>query len=154
MYRRSQAHLPSPGFTLIELLIAIAIIALLSALAWPSLQEAVQRSRRADAMSALSVIQQAQERWRANNPGYQSALADLPGGQATTSPDGHYTLSIVEDSTSRTSYAARATVRTSSPQSSDSRCQWLQVTINAGNVVYSSSGSDGVNAAPDPCWVR
>lgn len=154
MHRRPHAPSLTAGFTLIELIIAVAIIALLSALAWPTLQDAVHRSRRADAMSALSVIQQAQERWRANNPAYQATLTSLPGAQSTTSPDQHYELSIVDGSTSATGYAARATARSSSPQSNDSRCQWMQVTINSGNIAYTSSGSGGVNAAPDPCWVR
>lgn len=155
MSRRTPVHLPANGFTLVELIIAIAIIAALSALAWPSLQDAVHRSRRADAMSALAAIQQAQERWRANNPEYKSSLTSLPGAQATTSPDRHYDLSLVDDGLDRrTAYSARATARSGSPQSNDSRCQWLQVTINGGNIAYTSSGSGGVNAAPDPCWVR
>lgn len=155
MPRRLPAHRPASGFTLVELMIAIAIIAILSALAWPTLQEAVHRSRRADAMAALSVIQQAQERWRANNPEYKSSLSSLPGADATRSPDQHYDLSLVDDGLDRrVAYTARATARSASPQSSDSRCQQLQVTVNGGNIVYSSSGSGGANAAPDPCWVR
>lgn len=144
----------SHGFTLVEIIVAIAIIAGLSALAWPTLQEAVHRSRRADAMSALAAIQQAQERWRANNPAYQATLADLPGASSSTSPDQHYDLSLVDGSVSATGYTARARVRSSSPQSRDSRCQALQVAVNGGNIVYSSSNTGGTNAAPDPCWVR
>ena len=41
------------GFTLVELMIVLAILAALAALAWPTYQNAVQRSRRADAVSAL-----------------------------------------------------------------------------------------------------
>lgn len=152
---RLPAQRSASGFTLVELMIGVAIIAILSALAWPTLQEAVQRSRRADAMSALAVIQQAQERWRANNPEYKSSLTSLPGGSATRSPDQHYDLSLVDDGLDRrTAYTARATVRSASPQSSDSRCQWLQVTVNGGNIAYTSQGSGGANAAPDPCWAR
>lgn len=155
MPRRPSAHRSLTGFTLVELIIAVAIIGLLSALAWPTLQDAVHRSRRADAMAALSTIQQAQERWRANNPEYKSSLSGLSGGEATRSPDQHYDLSIVDDGLDRrTAYTARATVRSASPQSHDSRCQWLQVRVNGGSITYTSSGSGGVNAAPDPCWVR
>lgn len=155
MPRRLPAHRPATGFTLVELMIAIAIIAILSALAWPTFQEAVHRSRRADAMAALSAIQQAQERWRANNPEYRSSLTGLPGAEATRSPDQHYDLSLVDDGLNRrVAYTARATARSSSPQGGDSRCQQLQVTVNGGSIAYTSSGSGGTNAAPDPCWAR
>jgi type IV pilus assembly protein PilE len=155
MPRRQHADRAATGFTLVELMIAVAILGLLSALAWPMLQDAVHRSRRADAMSALAMIQQAQERWRANNPEYKASLTGLTGGDAARSPDQHYDLSLVDDGLDRrTGYTARATARSGSPQGSDTRCQWLQVTVNGGSIAYTSSGSGGVNAAPDPCWAR
>ena len=143
------------GFTLVELMIALAVMAILAALAWPALQEAVQKSRRADGMSALATVMQAQERWRANNPTYQATLADLIGAQSSNSPDQHYALSLVAGSVTATAYTARATARSSSPQTADSRCQVLQVAVNGGNITYSSLASgNAANAAPDPCWVR
>ena len=81
-------------------------------------------------------------------------LADLPGASATVSPDQHYQLSLVDGSVTATAYTARATARSGSPQSGDSRCLTLQVAVNGGTIVYSSAGSGGANAAPDPCWVR
>lgn len=136
-------------------MIALAVMALLAALAWPALQEAVQRSRRADGMSALAAVMQAQERWRASNPTYQASLADLPGARTAISPDQHYDLTLVEGSVTATGYAARATARSGSPQSSDTRCQAMQVTVNGGTITYSSLANGGsANAAPDPCWAR
>lgn len=143
------------GFTLVELMIALAVMAILAALAWPALQEAVQRSRRADGMSALAAVMQAQERWRANNPTYQATLADLPGAQSAISPDQHYDLTLVDGSVTETGYKARATARSGSPQRSDTRCQTMQVTVDGGTITYASLASGGVtNAEPDPCWVR
>lgn len=154
MSSQHPAPRPRTGFTLVELMITLAVMAILAALAWPALQEAVQKSRRADAMSALSTIMQAQERWRANNPAYQATLADLPGAGTAVSRDGHYDLSLVAGSVSATGYSARATARNSSPQGSDSRCQALQVTVNGGNIEYRSLAAGALNATPDPCWVR
>lgn len=151
---RRPVRQPSTGFTLIELMIALAVMVILAALAWPALQEAVQKSRRADGMSALSTIMQAQERWRANNPTYQQTLAELPGAQATVSADRHYNLSLVAGSVTATGYTAQATASGSSPQSGDSRCQTLQVAVNGGTIIYSSLAGGVANAAPDPCWVR
>lgn len=44
---------PSKGFTLIELMIAVAIVAILAAVVYPSYQEHVRRSNRAAAQAVL-----------------------------------------------------------------------------------------------------
>jgi len=154
MSKRSCSRTSGQGFTLIELMIALAVMAILAALAWPSLQEAVQKSRRADGMSALANIMQAQERWRANNPSYQATLAKLPGAEKAVSPDQHYALDIVDGSVSASTYTVQATARSGSPQSSDSRCQTLQVAIDGGSITYRSMAGGAFNSLPDPCWVR
>jgi type IV pilus assembly protein PilE len=50
------------GFTLIELMIAVAIIGILAAIAVPSYQESVNKSRRADAKATLLGLANAMER--------------------------------------------------------------------------------------------
>jgi len=50
------------GFTLIELMIVVVIIAILAAIAFPSYQGSVQKSRRADAKSTLLATAQILER--------------------------------------------------------------------------------------------
>ncbi len=142
------------GFTLVELMIVLAILAGLAAVAWPSYQNAVQRSRRADAVSALTEIVQAQERWRANNPSYQSTLTDLPGTR-TLSRDGHYSLTLVDGTVTANSYTVRATARSGSPQQSDTTCNAMQIAAAAGNLTYGSLATGGTsNPTPDPCWPR
>lgn len=131
-------------------MVVLAIAAIIAAVAIPSYQSAVQRSRRADAMSALGEIAQAQERWRANNALYKNSLTDLPGIRPAdadgdfVSRDGHYKLSMVAGSVSATSYTARAIARDSSPQASDTDCTTMNLAMSQGNVVYS----------PATCWVR
>lgn len=53
------------GFTLIELVIAIAIVGILSAIAFPFYQEHITKTRRAEAMAALTSAASAFERYRA-----------------------------------------------------------------------------------------
>ena len=72
------------GFTLIELLIAMAIVAILAAIALPSYQNSVKKSRRSDAQGALAGFANAMERhFTTNNNSYLGAAA---GGGNTGAP--------------------------------------------------------------------
>lgn len=54
---------PQTGFTLIEMLIVLVIMAILSALVYPSYLESVRKTRRAEARAALMKLMQQQERF-------------------------------------------------------------------------------------------
>lgn len=58
------------GFTLIELMITVAIVAILSAVAYPSYMDSVRKGRRAEARTALSEVMQQQERHMTQNGRY------------------------------------------------------------------------------------
>lgn len=85
------------GFTLIELMIAVAIVGILAAVAYPSYTDYVRKSRRADARSALLDIAARQERRFSQLNNYSSNLADF--GYSSTSVNG-YTLALSGASTS------------------------------------------------------
>lgn len=71
------------GFTLIELMITVAIIGILVSIAYPSYQESVMKSRRADAQGALLGFANAMERYfTVNNSSYLGAGA--AGGNTGT----------------------------------------------------------------------
>jgi type IV pilus assembly protein PilE len=66
---------PLRGFTLIELLIALACVALLATLAWPSYQSLMARSQRAQARASLLQAAHWFERAASANGSYPLAAA-------------------------------------------------------------------------------
>ena len=147
---RSAAAPDIAGFTLMEIMVVVAIVAILAALALPTYLDSVQRARRGDAITRISQVQQAQERWRANNAAY-GTLADV--GVAATNADGHYMLSV--PSQSATGYQVLATA--TGAQAGDDRCRHLQLTMSGGNVSLASGATTAVantSTANNRCWNR
>lgn len=130
--RRANPH----GFTLIELMIAVAIVAIIVAVALPSYRSSIQKGKRAEAMAAFSSVQQAQERWRSNNPTYTTVLANL--GLASTDL---YEISLAAPTsgTLNTGYVVVADARGS--QAGDSACKRMSVRMINGNLSYGSCES-------------
>ncbi len=128
------------GFTLIELMIAMVIVAVLVAVALPSYQSSVRKGRRSDAMDASVAVLQAQERFRANNPGYATTLAAI--GAASSSSKSYYALSL--SAVTANSYVLTAAAASGSPQIGDTGCTSLTVAVNNGNPTY----------GPTACWSR
>jgi type IV pilus assembly protein PilE len=103
------------GFTLIELMIAVAIVGILAGIAYPSYQDSVRASRRADAKGALLGFANAMERYFTENNTYAGAATGgdtgTPAIFSVTSPvDGgtaYYNLTI-SAATART-YTLQAT---------------------------------------------
>jgi type IV pilus assembly protein PilE len=56
------ANYTSKGFTLVELMIAVAVVGILAAIAIPSYQESLKKSRRSDAQASLMNFANAMER--------------------------------------------------------------------------------------------
>jgi type IV pilus assembly protein PilE len=67
------------GFTLIELMIVVAVIGILSAIAYPSYTEYVLKGRRAEARAALVDLMQQQERYFTQNGTYFEFSTDSAG---------------------------------------------------------------------------
>lgn len=66
------------GFSLIELMIVVAVIGILTAIAWPSYVEHVRTSRRAEAKSALLAAAQCMERFNTTNQTFVGGPANCP----------------------------------------------------------------------------
>jgi type IV pilus assembly protein PilE len=129
------------GFTLVELLSTCAVVGVLAGIALPSYQAQLQRSRRTDAVAALTRVQAAQERMRSHHGLYSSDFGALQ--LAAVSGEGLYTLAI--EVTGPDSYRARAVARSDGAQAGDHVCAQLQMDVKSGFV----------ETGPDRrCWNR
>ena len=134
-------------------MIVIAIIGVIAAVALPSYQGQVRKSRRADAITRIAQVQQAQERWRANNAAY-GTLANV--GVPATVAGGYYTLSVA--GTAATTYQVVA--QASGPQISDTNCVFMRAsygTVTPGSITLESGPTNGYGnsaAANNRCWNR
>ena len=127
------------GFTLIEIMIAVAIMGILAMVAYPSYQNSVRKSRRADGIAAALAVQVAQERFRGSCKFYAENLggADVCGATASastvaanaTSNDGFYTLSITASSASGNSWTL--VVAPTGNQTADTTCSPMRLTFSA-----------------------
>jgi type IV pilus assembly protein PilE len=147
----------SRGFTLVELMVTVVVIAVLAALAYPSFLGSIRKSRRSDAVAALTQVQQAQERWRNNKAAYAgNALLTTvaPNGlnQSAVSPSGYYDIAISGDGAS--TYTLTATAKTGKTQAEDAGCQVMSVSLNGGNLTYSAAASGTPTSDPAGCWAR
>lgn len=86
------------GFTLIELMIVVAVVAILAAVAYPSYQDQIRKSRRAQAKADLVEYAQLAERFHTANNTYAnftlpSQVSPREGGTAryTFTPVGAFT---------------------------------------------------------------
>jgi type IV pilus assembly protein PilE len=145
LFRANPLRQSSGGFTLIELMIAVAIVGILAAIAYPSYQEQVRKGRRADAMAQLVTLAQAYERFYTSNNTYEGFWATVPAAQKNSPTQGtaYYTLDV--SNVTRTTFTITATRQSAGGQTSD-RC---------GNLTINHAGTKGLvdnTATREECW--
>jgi type IV pilus assembly protein PilE len=82
------------GFTLIELLIVMVVASILMMVAIPSYQQAVIKSRRADARIALNDVAQRLERCYTQFGAYDAADCGIADGDEIASKEGFYLVTV------------------------------------------------------------
>lgn len=135
----------SSGFTLIELMIAVAIVGILAAIAYPSYQEQVRKGRRADAMAQLVTLAQAYERYYTSNNTYVGFFASVPADQKNSPTQGTAYYVITAPIEARTGFTLTATRQAAGNQNLD-RCGDLSLT-HAGTKSIANA-----TATQNECW--
>ncbi len=134
------------GFTLIELMIVVAIVAILVAVALPSYESYVIRTRRAAAAGCVTDLSAFMERVYAANLRYDqnnAAATALPNVQCRTDLAGSYTFAFAAGQPQQRTFGIVATP--AGAQAKDTDCANLSID-QAG--VKAISGSSTVAA----CW--
>ena len=90
------------GFTLIELMITVAIIAIIVAIAVPSYQDSVRKSRRGQVKADITELAQRAERFHSVNNSYVGFWASIPAAAARVAQP--YAAIFAQMSTSLTGF--------------------------------------------------
>lgn len=144
--KHGHTHSRALGFTLIEVMIVVGVIGILSAIAFPSYQQYVQRSHRANARAAILQTAQWLERAATAQGAYPAAGA-IPAGVLQVE-GGRYaiTLPVLTAGT----FTLRATPN--GAQATD-RCAIFQMTHAGVRTQVATAAVPAPLTAPE-CWNR
>ncbi len=135
----------SAGFTLIELIIAIAVVSILTAIAYPNYVGLIQKARRVDAQAKMVRLMNQQEVYYNDNQTYTTTSDDIKLTDIT-----HYRLSFAEciESTVQNCVEITAEPLPESTQRKDTDCKYMTLASNGRRSATNTSDVDST----DKCW--
>lgn len=146
------------GFTLIEVMIAVTIVTILLAIAIPTYQSSVRKSRRVEARTAVLDAAAREQRYYSINQTFTNAQGDLGYAAAGTNTavtgisvgSGYYTITIPNIAAPAAGAPATfsVTATAAGTQVNDTGCQTFTVTSTGQQSATDSGGADATVA----CW--
>lgn len=130
------------GFTLIELMIVVAVVAILVAIAYPSYQDAVRKSRRAQAKADMVEYAALAERWRTVNNSYEDFELPVTQSPREAGAPARYNLTPAAPFTTAQTFTITAT-----PVGGQALDRCGTLTINEAGVKTESGA-----ASLSECW--
>ena len=135
------------GFTLIEVMVAVAVIGILAAIAYPSYADYVRRGRIAEATGELGTMRVRLEQfYQDSRPSNYGSTAAVCGVAVPTSPSFTYTCNWGAGGTSQT-FLATATGNASAGMTGYT----FTIDNNNAQVTTAYPGASGLPAA---CWLK
>lgn len=147
--RKKNGALAQNGFTLIELMIVVAVIAIIAAIALPSYQNHITKTRRAAAAACTMEAAQYMERFYTTNMSYEKdksgTAVTLPQSQCAAELVDHYTIKL--SASGPAFYKIDAEPKSGSAQATrDTKCATLSIDQTGKKFV-----SNTATAVKD-CW--
>ncbi len=118
-------HPARQGFSLIELMVAVAIVGILAAIAYPSYSRYVINSNRSAAQAHLMDILRLEQQYVLDNRAYTDTLANLNGLSTPDAVSKYYTITISVEAGPPPTFLATATPKAGTAQATD-----VTLTIN------------------------
>lgn len=144
------------GFTLLELMITLVIVAILAAIAVPSYQQYVLKSRRIEAIHGLQAIVGAMEKYFLDNNSYPSDLGALYAAapiQGLLSYGSGSTWLRTESGAYDFNYSSTGDdgpyvyAQNSGTQDADDDCMYMSLSLSGVR-----GAGNGTNDTTDICW--
>lgn len=143
------------GFTLIEIMVAMTVMAILSAIAYPIYETQSRKGKRADGMALLEEVALAEQPYFSHMNTYTETVTDLNGIKSATSPVGYYTITVAPGATGSITSSFVVTAQPLTDGQKKDTCQSLTLSnlgIRGASALDSSGKPMTAVDARIACW--